>query len=460
MAIIHQPQLFSWNAVEAHSDLHRLRMVLDGLPDETLVQTLEAERKGRRDDYPLRAVWNSLLAGLVFQHPTIESLRRELRRNAELRQLCGFDVFEGAKAVPPPWVYTRLLKKLLSHQDLIDAMFEELVTGLQSELPELGTRLAVDSKALRSFGRKPAEDKRESPDGRRDTDADWGTKTYKGIREDGSIWEKVKRWFGYKVHLLVDADYELPLAYTVTRASAGDSPELPTLLDHLDQTHPQLTERADYLSADKAYDAAQHNENLWEVYNIKPVIDVRNCWQDQPHQPRQVFPDGVDTIFYTAEGNVLCRCRDEAGPPEHPDPLSNYEPMVFQGFEADRGCLKYRCPAAASGVECTQRDLCQGCHSDYGRVVRVPLDLDRRLFTPLARDAKAWRRQYKKRTAVERVNSRLDGAFGFERHTIRGLKKMRFRVGLALGVMLALALSAVQAGQREQIRSLVKPRAA
>ena len=96
----------------------------------------------------------------------------------------------------------------------------------------------------------------------------------------------------------------------------------------------------------------------------------------------------------------------------------------------------------------------------HGRVVRVPLDIDRRLFTPLARDSKAWRREYNKRTSTERVNSRIDGSFGFERHTIRGLNKMRFRVGLALTVMLALALSAVREGHLEWMRSLVQPRAA
>lgn len=152
MAIMHQPQLFSWNDVEAHSDLHRLHMVLEALPDEPLMQALEAERKGRRDDYPLRAVWNSILAGLVFGHTNIESLRRELRRNGELRHLCGFDVFQGADTVPPPWVYTRFLKKLLRRLDLVEAMFETLVRDLTRELSDLGTRLAVDSKALRSFG--------------------------------------------------------------------------------------------------------------------------------------------------------------------------------------------------------------------------------------------------------------------------------------------------------------------
>jgi hypothetical protein len=57
---------------------------------------------------------------------------------------------------------------------------------------------------------------------------------------------------------------------------------------------------------------------------------------------------------------------------------------------------------------------------------------------------------------VERVNSRLDVSFGFERHFIRGLKKMRLRCGLALMVILAMALGRVKEKQREKLRSLVK----
>jgi len=82
--------------------------------------------------------------------------------------------------------------------------------------------------------------------------------------------------------------------------------------------------------------------------------------------------------------------------------------------------------------------------------------LDRRLFTPLARSSYAWKRVYAKRTAVERVNSRLDVSFGFERHFIRGLAKMRLRVGLALVVMLAMALGRVKEKQKEKMRSLVQ----
>ncbi len=36
-------------------------------------------------------------------------------------------------------------------------------------------------------------------------EADWGTKTYKGTRKDGTSWEKVHRWFGEKLPLTAPA---------------------------------------------------------------------------------------------------------------------------------------------------------------------------------------------------------------------------------------------------------------
>ena len=43
-----------------------------------------------------------------------------------------------------------------------------------------------------------------------------------------------------------------------------------------------------------------------------------------------------------------------------------------------------------------------------------------------------WQDYYDQRSAVERVNSRLAGGFGFERPGIRGLAKMRMRVTMAI----------------------------
>lgn len=77
MAIIPQRRLFGWEEIEQLGDLERLRLVLENLPDEELMVDLERERGRGRDDYPVRALWNSILAGIVYQHPSIESLRRE-----------------------------------------------------------------------------------------------------------------------------------------------------------------------------------------------------------------------------------------------------------------------------------------------------------------------------------------------------------------------------------------------
>ena len=83
MAIIPQMKIFNWKMVETSSDLQRLELVLSSIPDEHLIRALEAERKGRRDDYPIRPTWNTVIAGIVFGDESIESLRRELLRNGE-----------------------------------------------------------------------------------------------------------------------------------------------------------------------------------------------------------------------------------------------------------------------------------------------------------------------------------------------------------------------------------------
>ena len=68
MATIPEPSLFCWDSVDQLGDLQRLQLVLDALPNEPLMQLLEAARGHGRNDYPVRPMWNSLIAGCVFQH--------------------------------------------------------------------------------------------------------------------------------------------------------------------------------------------------------------------------------------------------------------------------------------------------------------------------------------------------------------------------------------------------------
>jgi hypothetical protein len=220
------------------------------------------------------------------------------------------------------------------------------------------------------------------------------------------------------------------------------------LVASLETHHPEILERSEELAADKAYDSYENNERLYDAYAIKPLIDIRDSWKDG-EETRPLIPGRADVFVHDEKGTISCIC-----------PATGEErPLFFHGFEKDRKTLKYRCPAAAYGFECLGRRRCesQARVGAFGRVVHVPLKRNRRTFTPIARSTQKWKKAYKRRTAVERVNARLDTVLGFEKHTIRGKKKMATRVTLALMVMLAMALGRLRIGQKALIRSLTPP---
>ncbi len=160
---------------------------------------------------------------------------------------------------------------------MIEALFDRLVDAVSDVLPDFGERLAVDSNAIPSWASHPAHD--STPDGRRDLDADYGKKDYRGQRDDGTIWSKVTTWFGYKIHLIVDAPYELPVAWTVTKASTADITEAAPLLKQLQTRHPLVLQSAKFFTGDRGYDDTKRVTLCWDTYPIKPVIDIRNMWK-------------------------------------------------------------------------------------------------------------------------------------------------------------------------------------
>lgn len=433
MAIIPQQRLFGWEEIDNLGDLERLKLVLETMPDEKLMQFLEKKRGRGRNDYSVRGVWNSILAGIVYQHPSIESLRRELLRNGQLRFICGF-----WNEVPSSWVYSRFLKNLLKHHEYIDDIFKTLVEELGKNLPGFGSTLAIDGKAVQTHAKAQKKKKPLPPDGRRDIDADFGVKTYRGVRKDGTLWEKIKSWFGYRIHLIVDANYELPVAFHVTKASTAEAPRAHKLLGEMAQSQPGILKACKTFLGDKGYDDEKLVTLLWDKYQIKPVIDIRNMWKDGE---KTRLLGKHKNVVHDYQGNIFCYC------PE----TGKERKMAYGGFEKDRETLKYRCPAKHYGITCQGKNICPVVAG-----IRVPLAENRRIFTPLARSSYSWKTHYQKRTAVERVNSRLDVSFGFENHFIRGLNKMKVRCGLAFCVMLAMALGRTRQNKLDKIRSLVK----
>jgi hypothetical protein len=93
-------------------------------------------------------------------------------------------------------------------------------------------------------------------------------------------------------------------------------------------------------------DSAETKALLRDDYGVRPLIDTRELWREEKSLPdydlskpitRPLDPARADTIVHTEEGALHCRC-----------PVTGEQrDLAFQGFEADRNTLRYRCPAAA-----------------------------------------------------------------------------------------------------------------
>lgn len=448
MAIIPQIEIFNLVKDEDLGSLKNLQLILENLPDEELMTKLEKKRGNGRDDYPIRPMWNSVIAGVVFKHKGTDMLIEELSRNGQLRYVCGFrkyekirdqrtgEIIETKPKIPKAWNYTRFLKNLIEEQELVNKMFDESLETIMKLLPDFGQTLAVDGKAIQSYATK--ENKKKKRDGRRDKDANTGIKKYTGVNEDGSAWEKVVSWFGYKLHLVVDAKYELPVGFTVTKASQAEIPEAKKIISEITEKHPVIMDRCEYWLGDRGYDDTDTIRNLWDEYGVKPIIDMRNMWKDKNEV--RMFEGRHNIIGYDNFGTIYCY-----------DPVEGERHLMGNGgFEKDRNTLKLLCPVKSHGVNC------KGCGKcPYSKkAIRINLDEDRRRFTPVARSTYKWKRLYKARTSVERVNSRIDNIYGFEKHFIRGLKKMRFRCSISLLVMLALAIGRIKQNRPDLMRTL------
>lgn len=433
MAILPEKKLFGYKEVQELGDLKRLQLVLDNLDDEFLIKKLEKNRKYGRDDYPVRGMFNAVIAGKLYEHPTSASLIRELARNGQLREMCGL-----TKA-PTSSAFSRFLSTLMNYQGDIEKLFNIQLNKLKKEFnkigKKLGIKIAIDSKAVESAANR--ESKKEKPDRRTDSDASWSKKTYEGKREDGTKWKKVVSWFGYKVHLIVDAEYEIPLSFTVTDAAQPDIKEGKKLLSKLKKEHPDVLKNCKYWLADKAYDDTEIIKQLWDEENISPVIDIRQMWKKKP-LVRMLEKN--KNILYDNKGNVYCY------------PLDKKVKMAFGGFNKNRDTLKYRCPAYHYGYSCPRKESCS-----IGKSIRIPLSEDRRIFTPIARSSYKFDRIYKKRTSVERVFSRLGGTYNLDAdHRIRGLKKMELEVSISFIVMVTMAIGRMKENQKEKMNSLVE----
>ena len=428
MKIIPQMNLFEESDFEYLGDLERLQMVLETLDDEKLIHKLYRIRGKGRNDWPCEAMWNSFIASFLFEHETVESLLRELRRNKQLRTICGFEPKsvrqkDGSIKIyvaPSASAYSKFLKNLVTCQEELNEMFTELVLYMYQNLEHFGEILMVDGKAIQSFGTKTSKNGKSG--GRGEHDADWCKKQYSASGSNGESIIKTKKWFGFRLHLIADATYEMPVAFTVTKASNSEKTETQKLLEKIEQAHSEWLESCRYFLGDKGYDSSKIIKQL-EDKDIVPIIDIRNCWKDgeETHQYRDT------NLVYNYKGTVWYVEED-----------GSKTELLYKGYDKSTDSLRY-------GFKPQRKDT---------RIFRIKCEEDRRIFTPVARNSHKWKRLYKKRTGAERINGRIDRDYQFERHTIRRLGKMTMFITVTFLIYIAMAKSKIERGQTEHLCKL------
>lgn len=426
---ISQLTVFDYTEIEILGDLERLKLALENIDDDELVKKLESERGKGRDDYPVRVMLNFQYAMKIYGHRSVASFRRELLRNPSLRKICGLKdedyLYLGKRKnlVPPHRVFTKFEKKLMKYQNELDEIFEKDVDFMYENLDKFGENTALDGKLLDSYAKrenKNSTNDEDKKDYRRENEATWTCKTYNFA--DGS---KKNTWhFGFEAHILCDAKYGLPIWKKMEIASVSEQKVCDQMIEDLVKRRPMVLIKMKNILMDAGYDNGDRNKLLKQEYDINPLVDNRHMWREEKlreidNQPLAYNEDGE--VFYIKDITK-----------------EEYERLKYLGYDKKRESLRY-------GFK-------------YGkdkRVFRISLDVDRRIFLPIARDSDKFKRLYKMRTEVERLNGRLDRDYMLNDHFIRGKKKMDMTLTISFIVMMAMAKGHIK-NKQENIRSLVK----
>ena len=383
--------------------LVEIEAALDSIDDSTILATLQAYRWTGRQGYTLSALWRAYVASFLLNLPHTNALIRQLEDNPGLRLLCGFST-----PLPHRTTFNRFIQRLSHHSNLVEAAFVALTNHLKVLLPDLGQDVAVDSTTVRSHSnpnRKHVSD----------PEASWTAKNSTQAKEGGKEWRH-----GFKVHMIADVKYGVPLAQIVTTAKRNDSPELPAVLTAAEALYPWF--RPATVIGDRGYDARSNHEYLHNK-GILPIIHIRRNAQSDLYD---------DT--YTPQGIPVCLGR---------------VPMEYVRSDPEKGHL-YRC---------------KGCHlagSRRGGVRHCDTEIwedpskNIRLFGVIRRDSTEWKALYAKRQAIERVFKGMKESRRLERHCVRGLRHITLHALMSSLTYQATLLVRLEAGEAEWMRWMVR----
>ena len=382
-----------------------LHTVLDGIDDGAVLVALQRPQRPGRPAYPVRALWRASLSKYALNIRFTVDLVARLQASKAFRAVCGF-----ASAVPSESTFSRFLARLRALQPVVDECQSAMVSRLAEALPGVGVSVSVDSTGFPAY----ANPNRKTIS---DPDARWGVKTSNRAKSGSTEWV-----FGYKLHQLNCADHGVPLASVVTSAEVNDTGVLRPLLEQALENHPWL--KPGYLIADRGYDSLANHKAVLEA-GVTSVIHIR----------KSTAKDGLHDGIFDSKGSPTCMGKAS---------------MEFVRTDPESGRHLFQCKPGGCPLKAKSNGGWKYCDSE---VWEDPLT-NLRVIGVLPRAAPEWKRQYKKRTGIERTFRSLKHSRLLDRHSFRGIAKVRLHATLSLLAYTATMLARATQGDLARVRDM------
>lgn len=224
------------------------------------------------------AIARAFIAKVVFKFPTINQLIDCLKKDKQLRMVCGWD---SIQSIPSESKFSRVFKEFAEselpdrvHQALIKELYQDEVVfhvSKDSTPIEVREKSIKKEKKVKKTGKKHLKNGELNRRQKQLTETDL-TQMIQGLPTMCDIGRKKKAsghimtWKGYKLHAAVD-DKCIPLAVIVTSASLNDCEVAIPLA-----TKCNIVTTSMYDLMDAAYDHPEIKEHSISLGHI-PVID-------------------------------------------------------------------------------------------------------------------------------------------------------------------------------------------
>ena len=372
-----------------------LSVILDQIDDSELLAALETPYMTGRPSYPLRALWRAKLSQHVLNIPFVVDLVERLRVSWEFREVCGF-----GDTAPSESTFSRFTRRLTRYERLVVDCLNSLTAALKEHIPSLGETVAIDSTAIEAW----ANPNRKTI---RDVNAKWGVKhSARSSSKDGTEF-----FFGYKAHVLADADHGIPLGFIFTPGNTNDGKMFRPVLDKTIEELPWL--KPSFVVADRGYDTVKNHRDSVDR-GMVPIIHIRDLRSKKSSQIYDPVAGAPTCLGKTAMEYV------------HTDPATGHH--LFQ-------CKKGGC-----SLKDKSNGAWQYCDDE---VWEDPYD-NLRVVGIVARQSDEWWEHYAKRQAIERLFRSTKHSRLMNTHRYMSMDKVGLHTTLSLLTWQATALAQIK----------------